>query len=199
MPKGKTTRIAAIALLILALGLAWRSFPNAGTAADDKNPDAANKTTADPELLAARKQPPAQEPNGITSPSDLAPPTKLTERKESTSIRDLEKYGIKVEAEHVGKNSATGKVKVTVQGGIVLEADSAKMSSNGMLVAEGNPTMVNGGTRIGMGHGENTAMAIFFDEEKQSVVMRSAAADKVTKPLPPDSELPAPERSDPSK
>jgi len=57
-----------------------------------------------------------------------------------------------------------------------------KMSPNGMLVAEGNPTIVQGEQRMSVA-GENTAMAIYYDEEKQSVIMRSGAADRITKPI----------------
>lgn len=109
------------------------------------------------------------------------------------TIRDLEKYGITVEAEHLGRNSATGKVRVSTKEGAVLEADQVKMSPNGMLVAEGNPSIVQGEQRMSVG-GENTAMAIYYDEEKQSVIMRSGAADRITKPIS-DEDVTDPDRS----
>lgn len=108
-------------------------------------------------------------------------------------IRDLEKHGIFVEAEQVGKNSASGKVRVKIPGGAVLEADRAKMSSTGMLVAEGNPVMVKGESRAYAG-GENSAMAIFYDEKKQSVIMRAGSADKVADERIDDSNVIDPDR-----
>lgn len=197
MNSRKTARLAAIALLALALGLAWKFAPATGSASAGKEPDAAGQATATPkpttEARAANEPPRTQEPTAPLSRSDTAPETKLSERKETMSIRDLEKHGIVVEAEHVGKNSASGKVRITVQGGAVLEADQAKMSPNGMLVAEGNPTVVHGEQRMSVS-GENPAMAIYFDEEKQSVIVRGASADRVTK-APSEDEVTDPDRN----
>lgn len=110
--------------------------------------------------------------------TDATAKTKLSERKESMSIKDLEKFGIVVEAEQKGKNSASGKVRVTTSCGAVLEAERVKMSAGGMLVAEGNPVAVKGEMRVNMA-GENGALAIYYDEEKQAVIVRAAPADKV--------------------
>jgi len=191
MNSRKTARLAAIALLALALGLAWKFAPATGSASTGKEPDAANHATAEPKRI-PEEPPHTQEPEPTLKATDT-PPTKLSERKETMSIRDLEKHGIVVEAEHVGKNSASGKVRITVQGGAVLEADQAKMSPNGMLVAEGNPTVVHGEQRMSVS-GENPAMAIYFDEEKQSVIVRGAGADRVTKP-PSEDEVTDPDRN----
>ncbi|QJE98599.1 hypothetical protein [Luteolibacter luteus] len=133
------------------------------------------------------------DPGGHPAQVDTVAKTKLAEREEGLSIRDLRKHGIFVEAEQVGKNSASGKVRVTVPGGAFLEADRAKMSSNGMLVAEGNPVMVKGEMRANVG-GENGAMAIYFDEGKQSVVMRAGAADRVTDESRDESNVTDPDR-----
>ena len=197
MVTGKTTRIAAIALLVLALGLAWRLAPGESSVSEDKRPDAGNHATTEPKPV-AEEPPRTQEPEPTLAATDT-PPAKLSERKETMSIRDLEKHGIVVEAEHVGKNSASGKVRITVQGGGVLEAERAKMNSMGMLVAEGNPRAVVGESRFEMGS-ENGVMAIFFDEKKQSVVVRGASPEEITKELDPnDPTITDPDRGSLSK
>ncbi len=194
---GKTTRIAAIALLVLAVGLALRFVPAPGPTTEGEEFAADHKTAAEtkrsPGTIAGQDRSVAQRQNDSTSRADVASSTKLSERKETMSIRDLEKFGIVVEAEQLGKNSASGKVRVTVNGGAVLEAERAKMSSNGMLVADGNPVIVHGESRMVV-VGENAAMAVYFDEETQSVKVRGNTADKVTKPIPPDHEIEDPDR-----
>jgi hypothetical protein len=164
---------------------------------EDKRPDAANHATTGPKPIA--EEPPRTLEPGPALATTGTPPTKLSERKETTSIRDLEKHGIVVEAEHLGKNSASGKVRITVQGGAVLEAERAKMNSMGMLVAEGNPRMVQGESRFEMGS-ENGVMAIFFDEKKQNVVVRGASPEEITKELDPnDPTITDPDRGSLSK
>ena len=192
MAQGKSTRIAAIALVALALGLAWHLFPSTTPANANNQPVASHQVTP---VTKAASQTPA--PGQTASPSaqaEATPPTKLAERKEALTIHDLEKYGITVNADHVGKNSATGKVRISTKEGAVLEADQAKMSPNGMLVAEGNAVMVHGEQRMKMA-GENAAMAIYFDEVKQSVIVRAASADKVTKPSSDGDETTDPDRN----
>jgi hypothetical protein len=182
----------AVALLVLALGLAgWLALRKAPPT-EEKKPVATAQATTGTKPKPYTPPPPTQTPDERPSKQDLAG-TKLIAREESMSIRDLEKYGITVNADHVGKNSATGKVRISTKEGALLEADQAKMSPNGMLVAEGNTLMVHGEQRIQMG-GENAAMAIYFDEEKQQVIVRTASADKVTKPFTSDEEITDPDR-----
>lgn len=68
------------------------------------------------------------------------------------------------------------------------------MSPNGMLVADGNTVVAYREQRMKMGS-ENAAMAIYFDGEKQQVVVQTASAGKVTKPFPSDDQITDPDRN----
>lgn len=189
----RTAWIAGTAILVLALvpGLRMisRSAPDGNAFIGDKTAKVDAKQEPGPHI--ARERPAIPK---VAEPAREVSKTKLVERRKSPEIRDLEKHGIFVEAERVGKNSASGKVRVTMPDGAVLEADRAKMSSGGFLVAEGNPVLVKDEMRAAVG-GENGAMAIFYDEERQGVVMRAGAADKVTSdPLFYEGDIPDPDR-----
>jgi hypothetical protein len=195
MVSRKTTRIAAIVLLVLAMGLVLRFV--AGPATGGRESHAGDKATPETKLKPGTQR--AAEPIESTSRADVAPKTKLAQRKESLGIRDLEKYGIVVGAEQIGKNSASGKVRVTVKtggphGDAGLEAERVKMSVGGMLVAEGNPVMVQGEARFSV-PSETGALAIYFDEETQHVKVRGADAHEITDPTPFEGEVEDPDRN----
>ena len=191
MASGKPIRISAIALLVigllLVLGLLGWLVNRQDPAFADKKSSSSPQANTGVNYASDTPQAPTSNPSAST-PKQPPAGTKVSERKESITIKDLEKHGIFVEAEHVGKNSASGKVRIIYKGekqDTLLEADRAKMSPNGMLVAEGNVTGVQGESRFRYS-GENGAMAVYLDEKTQHVTMRIASADEVTKARDPN-------------